>query len=399
MAKKRIHYGATFAVLAVSAFAFSLLQSLVLPALPSLERSLHTSATGATWLLTGYLLSAAICTPILGRVGDMIGKEKMLVIVLVTLASGTLLSAVAMSLPVVLVGRVIQGAGGAMFPLSFGIIRDEFPPDKVTTGIGIISSILGIGAGAGIVLAGPDHRAPVVSLALLDPADHDPGGHRGDVHLRAGIAGSGPWSGSTGPVRSVMSVWLITGLLALSEAPVWGWTSAAVTALFAVTVILMALWIRSEVRSDCAAGRHEDDAHPGRVEHRTWPRCCSDSGCTPCSSSSPSTCRPRRTEGYGFGASVTQSGLFLAPLALAMLLVAPLTGRLAAWVGSKLLLVAGAVFGGGELRPVGRRPHRAVGLLRSLGAAGRRGGPRFCVHGQPHHRGGASRTRPVWPPE
>ena len=87
--EKRIHYGATFAVLAIAALAFSLLQSMIIPAIPELEHVLHSSATGATWLLTAYLLSAAIATPILGRVGDMVGKEKMLVVVLLTLSLGT----------------------------------------------------------------------------------------------------------------------------------------------------------------------------------------------------------------------------------------------------------------------------------------------------------------------
>ena len=154
-AKKRAHYQLTFAVLALAALAFSLLQSAVIPALPSLEHSLHASADAVAWLLTGYLLSAAIFTPILGRVGDMRGKEKVLVIVLVALSIGTLVSALATSLPVMLTGRIIQGAGGAVFPLAFGIIRGLFPADRVVGGIGFLSSILGVGAGLGIVMAGP----------------------------------------------------------------------------------------------------------------------------------------------------------------------------------------------------------------------------------------------------
>ena len=153
--EKRIHYGATFAVLATAALAFSLLQSLIIPAIPQLEQTLHTTTTGATWLLTGYLLSAAIATPILGRIGDMVGKEKMIVAVLVTFRRAPSISALATTFPVMLVGRVVQGAGGAVFPLAFGIIRDEFPPEKVAGAIGVLSAILGVGVGAGIVLAGP----------------------------------------------------------------------------------------------------------------------------------------------------------------------------------------------------------------------------------------------------
>ena len=131
MSDRRTHYGVTFAVLATAALAFSLLQSLIIPAIPQLEHTLHTSESGASWLLTAYLLSAAIATPVLGRVGDTLGKEKVIVGVLIALSVGTLISALGTSLGVILVGRVIQGVAGAIFPLAFGIIRDEFPAARV----------------------------------------------------------------------------------------------------------------------------------------------------------------------------------------------------------------------------------------------------------------------------
>src|SRR5277367_4251815 len=124
MAKRSTNYALTFAVLGTAALAFALLQSLIIPAIPQLEQTLHTSESGASWLLTSYLLSAAIATPILGRTGDIIGKDKMIVIVLIAVSAGTTVSALATTLPIMLVGRVIQGVGGAVFPLAFGIIRD-----------------------------------------------------------------------------------------------------------------------------------------------------------------------------------------------------------------------------------------------------------------------------------
>src|SRR5205807_1036620 len=107
-----------------------------------------------SWVLTAYLLSASVATPIIGRLGDMYGKERVLMVVLAMLAFGTLVSAVATSMGVLILGRVIQGAGGGIFPLAFGIIRDEFPREKVAGGIGLMSSLIGIGGGAGVVLAG-----------------------------------------------------------------------------------------------------------------------------------------------------------------------------------------------------------------------------------------------------
>ena len=88
MANRTTNYALTFAVLGTAALAFALLQSLIIPAIPQLEQTLHTSESGASWLLTAYLLSAAIATPILGRVGDMLGKEKIIVAVLIALTVG-----------------------------------------------------------------------------------------------------------------------------------------------------------------------------------------------------------------------------------------------------------------------------------------------------------------------
>src|SRR3954463_11171749 len=94
----RQHYWLTFIVLSLGGMTYALLQSLVAPALPEIQRDLHTSATAVAWVLTAFLLSASIFTPILGRLGDMFGKERMLVVALVTLAFGSLVAALASSI-------------------------------------------------------------------------------------------------------------------------------------------------------------------------------------------------------------------------------------------------------------------------------------------------------------
>ncbi len=147
--------GLTLAVLGVAAMAFSVLQSLVIPVLPAIGRDLQVSQQAVTWVLTGYLLSASVATPILGRLGDMYGKRRLLVITLAALAAGTVVSGLATTLAVLIAGRVVQGLGGALFPLAFAIIRDEFPAERVAGAIGFISATLGIGGGLGITLAGP----------------------------------------------------------------------------------------------------------------------------------------------------------------------------------------------------------------------------------------------------
>ena len=144
----------TLAVLAVSALSYALLQTMVAPALPAIQRELGASTTAVTWVLTVYLLTASIATPILGRLGDIFGKERMLVIVMGVFALGTLISALSNNIAMLVAGRAVQGAAGAVFPLAFGIIRDEFPPERVATGLGLISATFGIGGGAGLVLSG-----------------------------------------------------------------------------------------------------------------------------------------------------------------------------------------------------------------------------------------------------
>jgi MFS family permease len=342
MGEKRIHYGATFVVLATAALAFSLLQSLIIPAIPKLEHTLHTGTSGANWLLTGYLLSSAIATPILGRMGDIIGKDKMIVVVLITLSVGVVISGLATTLPIMLIGRVVQGAGGAVFPLAFGIIRDEFPSRKVAGAIGVMSAILGIGVGAGIVLAGPiiEHLsyhwlfwiplvlslgATVATFAFI-PASP----------VRA--PGRINWLGA-----SLMSAWLVVGLLGVSYGPTWGWKDPTVLAFFGAAIVLMALWVWSEVRSDSPLVDITMMRIPA-VWTTNLAAILFGFGLYAMFVTVPQFAQTPTRVGYGFGASVTKSGIYLVPFAIAMLVIAPLTGGLARLFGSKIVLVVGSLF-------------------------------------------------------
>src|SRR5499427_3086845 len=121
--ESEVHSGVILYVLCVAGLAYAVLSSAVIPALPTLQHDLHTTETGVTWVLTGFLLSASVGTAIIGRLGDMYGKERLLVWTLLALAAGTLLAALASSLPVLIVGRVLQGVAGGIFPLSFAIVR------------------------------------------------------------------------------------------------------------------------------------------------------------------------------------------------------------------------------------------------------------------------------------
>jgi MFS family permease len=326
MARTHTHYAVTFAVLGTAALAFSLLQSLIIPAIPQLEQTLHTSESGASWLLTAYLLSAAIATPILGRVGDMVGKEKVMVAVLIALSVGSLIAALATTLPVMLVGRVIQGTGGAVFPLAFGIIRDEFPAERVAGAIGVMSAILGAGAGAGIVLAGPIlvhlnyHWLFWIPLMMSAAATIATFVFVPESLVRA--SGRINWPGAV-----LMAAWLVTGLLAISYAPTWGWGNSSVIGLLIATAVLIVAWAVSENRSDSPLVDMKMMRIP-TVWSTNLAALLFGFGMFAMFITLPQFTETPTRVGYGFGASVTQSGLYLAPFAVAMVIVAPMTGRL-----------------------------------------------------------------------
>src|SRR3984885_9174659 len=209
--------GLILAVLSLSGGAYALLQSLVVPALPVLEKDLHTTTSGVTWVFTSYLLAASVVTPIAGRLGDMFGKKRVLVVALWGLAAGSLLAAVVHSLSLMIAARTIQGLGGAIFPLAFGIIRDEFPRERVASAIALMSGILGIGGGLGIVLAGPILQSldyhwlfwiPLVVTVIATAATI---AFIPESTLRA--PGSVHWLGA-----GLLSGWLVALLVAVSEA-------------------------------------------------------------------------------------------------------------------------------------------------------------------------------------
>ena len=342
-AEGRQNYNVTFALLATAGIAYAVLQSLVAPALPDLQHALHTSVNSVTWVLTAYLLSASIATPLIGRLGDMHGKGRLLVVVLVLLCVGTVVSALATTLAVMLVGRVIQGAAGGLFPLSFGIIRDEFPRERIAGGIGLMSALLGVGGGAGIVLAGPiiDHLdyhylfwlplillVPVTVAVRLFVPESPVRDKRGAVN----------WSGA-----ALMSTGLAAVLIAVSEAPVWGWGSPKTIVLLAVGAVVLPLWVRNESRSaqplvDMRMMRIRGVWTTNAVAALLGFGMYSSFILIPDFVETPSRV------GYGFGASVTEAGLFLLPATVAMFVFGAQTGRLEKRFGSKPPLLAGAVF-------------------------------------------------------
>jgi EmrB/QacA subfamily drug resistance transporter len=333
----------TLGVLVVGALAYALSQTLVAPALPEIQRELHTSTTAVTFVLTGYLLSASVATPVVGRLGDIFGKERMLVVTLVVFAAGSLVAALSHSIELLIAGRVIQGVGGAVFPLSFGIIRDEFPPDRVATGIGLISATFGVGGGAGLVLSGliVDNLSyewlfwlglVVVAIAIVSTHLFVP---ESPVKTPARI----DWGGA-----ALLSGGLIALLVAVSEGNSWGWDSLRVLGLFAAAAVLLSVWVAFEQRvSQPLVDMNMMRSRAVFTTNLTG--LLVGFGMFGSFILIPQFVQMPAGAGFGFGATVTQAGLFLLPSTAVMLIAGPLAGWLGGRFGSKLPLVLGTIIG------------------------------------------------------
>ena len=334
-----VHPNVIMAVLSLAGLAYSVLSSAVIPALPTIQHDLHVSETGVTWLLTGFLLSASVGTAIIGRLGDMYGKERLLLGTLLALAAGTLLAAVSNSLGVVIAARVIQGAGGGIFPLAFSIVRDEFPPERVAGSIGLLSSILGIGGGGGLVLGGliVEHLGwhwlfwlplIMVLLAALCTWRYVP-----ESPIRS--PGRVNWTAA-----ALMGVGMCCVLIAIAQTTVWGWGGARTLILLAAGLVVVAGWVMVELRSreplvDMAMMRIRG------VWTTNLTAFLLGAGMYASFIVYPQFAQLPKSTGFGFGASVVVSSLYLLPGAVGMSLLGTVAGRVARRFGSKPALITG----------------------------------------------------------
>jgi MFS family permease len=339
---ERTHPTLILAVLSLGGVAYAMLSSSVIPALPTMQHALHTSETGVTWLLTAYLLSASVGTAILGRLGDMYGKERLLLITLVILAAGTLMSALTSTLALQIVARFIQGAAGGIFPLAFGIVRDEFPREKVAGSIGLLSAILGVGGGIGIVSAGliVEHLdyhwlfwLPLVATVLAALATR-----RFIPESPVRVPGRVNWLAA-----ALMTIGMSAVLLAVSETTVWGWGSDKTIGLLLAGLLVVGVWIAVETRSamplvDMAMMRIRG------VWTTNLAAFLLGAGMYASFIVFPQFAQLPKSTGFGFGASVVVSGLYLLPTTIGMTLLGGFAGRISQRFGSRSALLAGTAF-------------------------------------------------------
>jgi EmrB/QacA subfamily drug resistance transporter len=331
----------TLLILSLGTVAFALGQTLIIPAIPDIKASFGASSSAVAWLVTAYFLTASISTPIAGRLGDMFGKRKMLALSLGLLTVGCLVSALGNSLEVIVVGRALQGLGGGVFPLSFGIVRDEFPNERVPASVGLLGSTAGVGGGIGLPLGGliADHAsfhwifwlssalslAAVVTTLLLVP--ESPLRSPGRVDVRGAL---------------VLSLGLVLPLFAVSQATSWGWGSTRTLGLIGLGMVVLAAFARLEQRTA------EPLVNMRTLRQRTVlttdvATFLVGFGLFGSFVLIPQLAQLPKSTGYGFGFNALQAGLLLAPAALLNLFLSPLSGRMGGRRGARVPLAIGCV--------------------------------------------------------
>lgn len=332
---------AVVAVLAFGGIVVSLMQTLVIPIVPELPRLLNAPASDTAWAVTATLLAAAVATPMTGRLGDMYGKRRMLLISLVMLVAGSVTAALSDSLAPMVVGRALQGLASGVIPLGISIMRDELPAERLGSATALMSASLGVGGALGLPAAALiadnfDWHAlfwasaglGVVALVLvpaLVPESAVRTGGRFDL-----VGGVG------------MAAGLVCLLLAISKGADWGWSSGTTVGLFAAAVVVLLVWGRWELR-----------VREPLVDLRTTARrqvlvtnlasIAVGFAMFAMSLVIPQLLQLPEATGYGLGRSLLVAGLTMAPSGLVMMATAPVSAALSKAKGPKITLMTGAL--------------------------------------------------------
>lgn len=333
--------GGIVGVLAVAGIVASLMQTLVVPLISELPRILHTSASNASWVITITLLVGAVATPVIGRLGDLYGKRRMMLACSIPIIVGCVTCALADSGPQMIIGRGLQGMGMGMIPLGISALRDLLPSERVGPAIALMSSSMGIGGALGMpVAAGVAEYASwrvlfwgaaglsvlVAALIwLLVPATPAQTSGRIDI---VGALGLG--------------IGLVCLLLGVSKGADWGWASGITLGLFATALVVLMLWGWWELRV-------KDPLVDLRVTARKQVLLTNLASVVVGFAMYAQALiviqilqMPEAT-GYGLGQSMLAAGLWTAPSGLMMMLVSPLGARLSAARGPKVTLVVGSL--------------------------------------------------------
>ncbi|MEU6287554.1 MFS transporter [Streptomyces sp. NPDC046988] len=331
--------GATVPVLAFAGIVVAVMQTLLVPVIKDLPALLDTSPSNATWVLTSTLLSGAVATPIMGRLGDLFGKRRMLIVSLSVMVVGALISAFTDALIPMIVGRTLQGVAMGAIPLGIGLMRDILPRERLGSAMALMSSSIGVGGGlalpaAALVAQHTDWHTlfygaaglGVLSIALtLLVVPESP--------LRA--KGSFDLPGAVG-----LTAGLILFLLPITKGSDWGWSSPTTLGLFAAAVVVLLLWGLMELR---VAAPLVDLRTTARREVLLTNLASIMVGVSffVISLVLPQLLQLPAETGYGLGQSMVVAGLCVAPLGLTMMFTAPVYARLSARYGPRTTLIIG----------------------------------------------------------
>lgn len=327
-------------MLASCGLTVSLTQTIVVPLLPQFPRLLSASPATVAWLVTATLVAGAVCAPVLGRLGDMYGKRRMLMVALGLIGAGSLLAAAAPDVNVLIVARVLQGAALGVVPLGISIMRDVLPAERVGSGIALMSSSLGIGGAIGLPVSGLVAQqaswrwlflgAAVIGtmqlllvLRMVQESQLRSGG-RFDLPGAVGLAAA-----------------LVCLLLAISNGSEWGWGSTRVIGLLVAAAVLFALWGRLELRSRSPLVDLRVTARPAVL----WTNIASiviGFGMFASFLMATQVLQAPVASGYGFGLSLVAAGVALLPIGIAMTIFSPVSAQVSRRHGARTTLVLGA---------------------------------------------------------
>ena len=328
-------------VLAFAGISVAVMQTLLVPIVAGLPRLLGTSTADAAWVVTATLLSGAVATPIMGRLGDLYGKRRLILASLAAMVLGSLMCAVTSSLVPMIAGRAVQGFAMGAIPLGISIMRDELPPERLGSAMAFMSSSLGVGGALGMPAAayvaqhtdwhalffgsaGIGVLAMVLVVALVPESAQRTGG-RFDVPGALGLTAG-----------------LVTLLLAISKGGDWGWTSGTTLGLFAAAPLILLLWGVMELR---VREPLVDLRSTARRQVLLTNLASITVGLAFYAATLvlPQILQLPSVTGYGLGQSMVVAGLCVAPMGLAMMLVSSLSARISATRGPKVSLMAGLV--------------------------------------------------------
>ncbi|GAA1359763.1 MFS transporter [Streptomyces beijiangensis] len=334
-------------VLGLAAMVVSMMQTLVVPILGTIQSDLHTSTANVSWVTTATLLSAAVFTPLLGRFGDMHGKKPTLVGVLLVMIAGSVLAATTTSLTWLIVGRVMQGAATAIFPLALSVLREEIKPEKLHGAMALVSGTLAFGSGLALVGAGlltqgshPDYHR-VFWLAVVLAVLALVGVIRAVPASRTKTGGRTDWLGAL-----ALALLLTLVLLPISQGHEWGWTSVRTLGLFAAAIVMAAVWVLTELKVREPMVDMKMFTHRPVLFTNLAGLLLGFAMFAQFIGVSYLVQVPDAVTGYGFSASVLRASVeYLLPTTIVSLIGAQFGGVLVRRIGARFTLAAGACFG------------------------------------------------------